>query len=59
LTSSPSQTVEPIASAMPKTSASRGDTMPVTIGRRSVRDITASMSRSMYMLSALAPPADR
>ncbi len=44
---------------MPKARHSRGLTMPVTSGRCEVRSISASMSRSMYMFSALAPPADK
>ena len=37
--------------------AARGVTAPVTSGRPLVRSISASMSRSTYMLMALAPPA--
>ncbi len=35
----------------------RGAMIPVTSGRRWVRTISGSMSRSTYMLMALAPPA--
>ena len=42
---------------MANTSASVGCTTPVTRGRCWVRCITLSMSRSTYMLMALAPPA--
>ena len=38
-------------------SALVGVMRPDGIGRRAVRDILASMSRSMYWLMALAPPA--
>ena len=41
-----------------KVSASRGVSSPVTSGRPWVRFISWSMSRSMYMFMALAPPAD-
>lgn len=44
---------------MANTSAAVGVTMPVTSGRLRVRSMTASMSRSTYMLMALAPPAAR
>ena len=40
-----------------KVSAARGVIAPVTRGRPLVRSIRASMSRSTYMLMALAPPA--
>ena len=43
--------------SMANMSAARGVTPPVTSGRFWVRSITASMSRSTYMLMALAPPA--
>ena len=42
-----------------KTSALRGAMTPVTRGRLAVRCISLSMSRSTYMLMALAPPAAR
>ena len=44
---------------MAKVRAARGVTAPVTSGRPFVRSISASMSRSTYMLMALAPPAAR
>ncbi len=37
--------------------AARGDITPVTSGRRLVRSMIASMSRSKTILNALAPPA--
>ena len=40
-----------------KVSAARGVIAPVTRGRPLVRCISRSMSRSTYMLMALAPPA--
>ena len=40
-----------------KVSAALGVINPVTSGRSLVRSITASMSRSTYMLIAFAPPA--
>ena len=42
-----------------KTRALRGVIAPVTSGRLPVRCISLSMSRSMTMLMALAPPAAR
>ena len=42
---------------MAKISALRGAMTPVTRGRLRVRCISLSMSRSTYMLMALAPPA--
>ena len=45
------------SSAIANTSAARGAMRPVTSGRPCVRVISASMSRSMTMLIALAPPA--
>ena len=45
------------SSADANTSAWRGSTAPVTSGRFRVRSISWSMSRSTYMLNALAPPA--
>ncbi len=44
---------------MAKTRALRGVTAPVTSGRFEVRCMSLSMSRSMNMLMALAPPAAR
>ena len=44
---------------MAKVSAARGVIAPVTRGRPLVRSISRSMSRSTYMLMALAPPAAR
>ena len=43
--------------ATAKVSAERGSITPAAIGRLLVRSITLSMSRSTYMLMALAPPA--
>ncbi len=59
LTRTQNQAVEPTARAVAKTRHSRGLTMPVIRGRWDVRSISASMSRSMYMLKAAAPPAER
>ena len=42
-----------------KRAAARGVITPVTRGRNFVRCMTASMSRSITMLNALAPPAAR
>ena len=47
------------SSVSAKTSAALGVTAPVTSGRFWVRGISLSMSRSMYMFTALAPPAAR
>ena len=46
-----------ISRATAKMVAARGDITPVTNGRRLVRSMMASMSRSITMLKALAPPA--
>ena len=46
-----------ISKATAKTSALRGLIRPVTRGRVCVRFINLSMSRSIYMLIAFAPPA--
>ena len=43
----------------PNASTSRGCIRPLGIGRNRVRDIRSSMSRSMYMFTAFAPPAMR
>jgi hypothetical protein len=40
-------------------SPARGEMRPLAMGRLRVRAITLSMSRSTYMLMALAPPAAR
>ncbi len=48
-----------ISREMAKTSPLRGEINPVTSGRFFVRSIRASISRSMYMLMAFAPPAAR
>ena len=42
---------------MANVSAARGVIAPVTSGRPLVRSMMRSMSRSTYMLMALAPPA--
>jgi hypothetical protein len=44
---------------MPKPSTCPGDIRPLGMGRSLVRGMCASMSRSMNMLIALAPPAIR
>jgi hypothetical protein len=46
-----------ISSEIAKTRAFRGAMRPVTKGRVFVRSMRASMSRSMYILIAFAPPA--
>jgi hypothetical protein len=48
-----------ISSEMAKISPFRGEMSPVTKGRFFVRSIRASISRSMYILMAFAPPAAR
>ena len=57
LTSSPSVSTEPIASTVPKVSASSGVTRPRGMGRLAVRCMRASMSASYHMLSAPDAPA--
>ena len=52
-----SQTKATASSATANTRAWVGSIRPVTSGRFWVRFIRASMSRSTYMLMALAPPA--
>jgi hypothetical protein len=59
LTVSVSQANETTLRAMPKVSACRGTTAFRGSGRFRVRRIRSSMSRSMYMLMAFAPPAAR
>ena len=46
-----------ISNEIAKISPFRGEMRPVTNGRFLVRSIRASISRSMYMLMAFAPPA--
>ena len=57
MTSAHIQTKATTSSAIAKIRALRGSMTPVTRGRLLVRRIRASMSRSTYMLMALAPPA--
>ena len=57
LTVSAIQANEATDSATPKISAFRGDTVWRTSGRRRVRRMMSSMSRSTYWLMAFAPPA--
>src|SRR5438132_473000 len=45
--------------ATANTNAPRAEMTPVTSGRPCVLDMSLSMSRSRYMLKALAPPAAR
>ncbi len=59
LTTTHSHTAATASRAKAKIRAWRGVTAPVTSGRRLVRSMTLSMSRSTYMLVALAPPAAR
>ena len=57
LTRVQSSTKATISSPMAKMRAALGVISPVTSGLLAVRFISASMSRSTYMLMALAPPA--
>ena len=59
LTSRHSSTNATTSRLRAKTRAAGGLTAPVTRGRFWVRCISRSMSRSTYMLMALAPPAAR
>ena len=59
LTASHSSTNAATSSDKANTSAAFGVMAPVTRGRFLVRFISRSMSRSTYMLIALAPPAAR
>ncbi len=59
LTKAHSQAKATTSRVMANTRAWLGSIRPVTSGRFCVRFITASMSRSTYMLTALAPPAAR
>ena len=59
LTASHSSKNAATSSERAKTRAAVGVTAPVTSGRLRVRCISLSMSRSTYMLMALAPPAAR
>ena len=54
-----SRKVAVVAHSTPNASTASGRIRPLGIGRSRVRDIRSSMSRSMYMLTALAPPAMR
>ena len=55
-TARPMSMTEKRLSTVPKASASSGGTRPSGIGRRQVRAMTASMSRSYHMLMAPAAP---
>ena len=57
LTCQLSRTNAATSSANAKITASRGPTRPVTRGRPCVRGINRSMSRSITMFMAFAPPA--
>ena len=59
LTSSHNSTKAAASRTTAKTRALAGSTAPVTNGRPCVRFMMRSMSRSTYMLMALAPPAAR
>ena len=54
-----SSTNEATPSAIPYTSAARGETRPEATGRSAVRDMSRSRSRSRQWLIAPAPPAER
>jgi hypothetical protein len=48
-----------VAHSTPKASTASARIRPLGIGRSRVRDMRSSMSRSMYMFTAFAPPAIR